>query len=74
MIPFDEDFLHLKWVEKNDTQQDITSAEVDEFSLLKNTDFFFLATISLKVSFLEIKIGNQLQPQVFSLKSLSVFS
>jgi len=41
MIPFDEEFLHLKWVEKNDTQQDITSAEVDEFSLLKNTDFFF---------------------------------
>lgn len=41
---------------------------------IKKYWFFFLATISLKVSFLEIKIGNQMQPQVFSLKYLSVFS
>ena len=70
-----KNFTSEVWVEKNDTQQDITSAEVDEFSILKKAVFFFfLTTISLKVSFLEVKIGNQMQPQVFSLKYLSVFS
>ena len=69
-----KNFTSEVWVEKNDTQQDIASAEVDEFSILKKAVFFFLTTISLKVSFLEVKIGNQMQPQIFSLKYLSVFS
>lgn len=69
-----KNFTSEVWVEKNDTQQDIASAEVDEFSILKKAVFFFLTTISLKVSFLEVKTGNQMQPQIFSLKYLSVFS
>ena len=37
-----KNFTSEVWVEKNDTQQDIASAEVDEFSILKKAVFFFL--------------------------------